>query len=92
MDGQLSPQAEEFLAHIVADGLFASKQAAMEAAVKALREKTESIPLIPDEHMEAVERGVESANAGRTKPITPEFWDQLRKIAQEAAARSGADR
>ncbi len=92
MDGQLSPQAEEFLAHVVADGLFATKQAAMEAAVDALRKRTELIPLIPDEHMEAVERGIESANARRTSPFTPEFWDRLQQIARDAAAPKGADR
>ena len=64
MDKELSPQTEEYLASVVAGGLFPSKEVALEAAVDALREKTESIPFVPDEHMERVEQAIESANAG----------------------------
>jgi hypothetical protein len=53
---ELSPQAEQYLAGVVAGGLFPSKEAALEAAAAALREKTDEIPFVPDEHMEQVER------------------------------------
>jgi Arc/MetJ-type ribon-helix-helix transcriptional regulator len=89
MDIALSPQTEQFLASVVADGLFASKEAALEAAVAALREKTEPIPFVPDEHMARVEASIEEANAGRTKPMTPEFWEGLRqRILDIAAAKA----
>jgi hypothetical protein len=39
MDKALSPQSEQYLASVVAGGLFPSKEAALEAAVAALREK-----------------------------------------------------
>ena len=43
MSLELSPQVEQYLASVVADGLFPSERAALEAAVAALREKTEQI-------------------------------------------------
>ena len=82
----LSQQTEQYLADVVAGGLFPSKEAALEAAVAALREKTEPIPLVPDEHIERVEQAVESANAGLTSPMTPEYWDCLRQNVRDIAA------
>ena len=52
MSRELSPQVEQYLASVVAGGLFPSEEAALEAAIAALREKIESIPFVPDEHME----------------------------------------
>jgi hypothetical protein len=40
MSRELSPQSEQYLANAVASGLFPSTEAALEAAVEALREKT----------------------------------------------------
>jgi Arc/MetJ-type ribon-helix-helix transcriptional regulator len=37
---ELSPQTEQCLASVVASGLFPSAEAALEAAIEALREKT----------------------------------------------------
>lgn len=39
----LSTQNEQFLADVLASGLFPSREAALEAAVEVLREKTEPI-------------------------------------------------
>ena len=88
MAADLSPQHEQYLASVVAGGLFPSKQAALEAAVDALREKTGPIPYVPDEHMAHVEQAIESANAGRTSPMTPQYWDSLRQRIRGAAAAS----
>jgi hypothetical protein len=85
---ELSPQTEQYLASVVAGGLFPSKEAALEAAIAALREKTEPIPFVPDEHMDRVEQAIESANAGRTKPMTPEYWESLRQTVRDAAGNS----
>jgi hypothetical protein len=87
MATEFSPQIEQYLASIVAGGLFPSREAALEAAILALREKTEPIPLAPDEHMERLEQAIESANAGRTKPLTPEYWEGLRQKIRDAAAQ-----
>lgn len=86
MDRHLSPQTEQFLANMVANGVFPSKEAALEAAVEALREKAATIPFVPDEHMDAVERSIESANAGRLTPMTPEYWERLRQTVRNTAA------
>lgn len=92
MDRQLSPEAEQFLTRAVATGMFPSKEAALEAAIAALRERTEEIPDVPDEHMEAVERAIESANAGRVMRMTPEFWERLRTVVRDTAARKDSAR
>ena len=88
MARELSPQIEQYLASVVAGGLFPSEEAALEAAIAALCEKTEQIPFVPNEHMERLDQAIESANAGRTKPLTPEYWENLRQIVRNAAANS----
>jgi hypothetical protein len=40
---ELSPQSEQYIASVVSGGLFSSKEAALEAAVAALREKTRPV-------------------------------------------------
>jgi hypothetical protein len=83
---ELSPQIEQYLASVVAGGLFPSEEAALEAAIAALREKTGTMPFVPDEHMERVEQAIASASAGGTRPMTPEYWENLRQIVRDAAA------
>jgi Arc/MetJ-type ribon-helix-helix transcriptional regulator len=90
MNHDLSPQSEQYLDQMVSGGVYPSKEAALEAAIEALREKNEEIPFVPDEHMEAVERGIEEANAGRLIPMTPEYWERLRQVARDAAAGKSA--
>jgi len=85
MATELPPKIEEYLASVVAGGMFPSQEAALEAAIIALREKTEPTPFVPGEHMERVEQAIESANTGRTRPMTPEYWDSLREIVRSAA-------
>ena len=85
MERELSPQSEQYLERIVAVGLFSSKEAALDAAVAALREKTEAIPFVPDEHMEAVEQAIDEANAGLSQPMTEEDWSRLRQLARDVA-------
>jgi len=78
---ELSPQTEQYLASVVAGGLFPSKEAALEAAVEALRATTDQIPLVPAEHMGLVEQGIASARAGRSRELTDADWDRLRQRA-----------
>jgi hypothetical protein len=87
---ELSPQTEQYLARIVSGGMYPSKEAALEAAVEALREKNAKVPFVPDEHMEQVEKAIESANAGRLTPMTPEYWERLRQVVRDTAAGHGA--
>ncbi len=84
----LPPQIEQYLASVVAGGLFPSQEAALEAAIDALREKTEPIPFVPDEHMEIVEQAIESANAGHGRVLTDSDWENLRQLARDAASGS----
>ncbi len=86
MSRELSPQSEQFLASVVAGGLFPSPEAALEAAIEALREKTAAIPLVPGEHLERVEQAIESANAGRCRELTDADWEQLRQYARDVSA------
>ena len=66
-------------------GLAGSPEAALEAAVAALREKTEPVS-IPDEHVEAIERALASSRAGLSRKITPADWEDIRQAARDAAA------
>jgi hypothetical protein len=86
MGKELSQQTEQYLASMVAGGMFPSKEAALEAAVAALREKTEAVPFVPDEHMARVEQAIESADAGLTNPMTSEYWEGLRQNVRDIAA------
>jgi Arc/MetJ-type ribon-helix-helix transcriptional regulator len=84
---QLSEQSEEFLRHAVASGVYASRVAALEDAVAALREKLDRIPMVPPEHMALVEAALESSAAGHSRPMTADDWARLHEIAEEAAKR-----
>jgi hypothetical protein len=75
----LSPQSEQYLESVVAGGLYPSKEAALEAAVGALREKDEQIPMVPAEDMELVEEGLDAADAGHVRELTEEDWARLRE-------------
>lgn len=86
MAAELSPQNQQFLDSIVAGGLFPSQEAAMAAAIDALREKIDPIPLVPDEHAERVEQGIASARAGRKRVLTDADWEALRQVARDTAA------
>jgi len=83
---QLAPQTEQYLTSIIARGFFASREAAIEAAVELLRLTTEPIPIVPAEHMELVEQGLASALAGRARVLTDADWQGLRQFAQNTAA------
>lgn len=86
MPNELSPQAEQYLASVVAGGLYPSKEAAIEAAVDALREKNEQLPSVPDEHVELVEQAIESSRAGKSRPLNATEWSKLRQLARDAAS------
>jgi hypothetical protein len=86
MSHELSAQTEQYLASLVAGGLFPNKEAALEAAVEALHNST-AIPTIPEEHMEAVEQGIASAIAGRAGPMAKADWEDLRNHARQAASK-----
>jgi Arc/MetJ-type ribon-helix-helix transcriptional regulator len=88
MSTELSPQLEQYLASVVAGGLFPSREAALEAAVEALRAKTEHMPFVPTEHMERVEQGIASARAGRSRELTEADWERLRQRARDVGSRN----
>ena len=92
MASELSPQIQEYFASVVAGGLFPSQEAALEAAIAALREKTEPIPFVPNEHMQRVEQAIESVNAGRCRELTDADWEQIRQMARDAASGNPSTR
>jgi hypothetical protein len=83
MPHELSPQTEQYLASIVAGGLFPSKEAALEAAVESLRNSTDAVPMVPAEHMAAVEEGLASFQADGAKELTDADWELLREHVRE---------
>jgi hypothetical protein len=88
MSSGLSPQSEQYLAQVVASGMFPSKEAALEAAVVALREKNEEVPMIPGEHMALVEEALASLEAGEGRPITEDGWQRWHELARKVAAEN----
>ena len=84
---ELSPQTEQYLDSIVAGGQYSSKEAALEAAVAALREKNGPLPAVPDDHMELVEEAVASAQHGKLREFTASDWSRFRQRAHDVAAR-----
>lgn len=93
MNRELSPEAEQYLASVVAGGLFTSKEAALEAAVGALKAQFEQIRFVPAEHMDLVEQAIASAEAGRCRELTDADWEALRQRARKVASPlpSGGD-
>jgi vacuolar-type H+-ATPase subunit E/Vma4 len=88
MSRELSPQVEQYLARVVAGGLFPSEEAALEAAIAALREKIEPVLAVPDEHVELIEQGIASLRAGRCRVYTDADWENLRQLARDSASSS----
>ncbi len=93
MSNGLSPQSEQYLAQVVASGMFPSKEAAIDAAVVALREKNENevVPMIPEEHMALVEEALASLEAGEGRLITEEDWERWHALARKVAAESSRE-
>ena len=81
MTKELSSQNEQFLDSIVAGGLFPSKEAALDAAIEALREKTQQIPFVPDEHMERLDQAFEAVATFKSMS-DPQVEQLLAKTAE----------
>ena len=88
MEHDISPQSEQYLQQIVESGLYSSKEAAIDAAVAALREKNGAIPFVPGEHQEAVDEGLAESKAGLSRPMHEEDWARLRTLASQVAEAS----
>ena len=81
----LSPDNKQFLDEIVAGGWFPSYEAALDAAVEALREKSEHIPTVPEEHAALVDEGLADLEAGRFEIVDEKFWGRMHKHAEDVA-------
>lgn len=90
MASELSRETEQYLASVVAGGIFPSKEAALEAAVGILRRQLEQIPAVPAEHMELVEQGIASIEGGRSRALADADWEVLRRLARDAASRKAS--
>ena len=86
MAGELAPQYEAFIQDALAAGAFPSREKLLEAAVESLREQ-QNIPMVPEEHMAAVEEGLEDEAAGRVTEFTDADWERYRQIARDAATQ-----
>ncbi len=81
----LSPQNERYLEQAVAGGLFPSKEAALDAAVDALRSRSDEIPQVPAEHIAALEAAIADLEQNGAAEMTDTDWDRLRHFAREVA-------
>jgi len=89
MSTSLSAESEAFVAKMIADGWFADRDQVLERCVAAFRAQLGDIPMVPPEHMEAVEEGLESIEKYGTKEFTEEDRERL---LQRALARAEAER
>ncbi len=85
MASGLSPHNEQYLDQVVAGGLYPSKDAALDAAVIALREKHSAIPVVPPEHLALVEEALEDIEKHGSVEMTAEDWTRLRQLARDTA-------
>ena len=87
MSRELSPQVEQYLASVVAGGLFPSEEAALEAAIAALREKIE--PIRPCQmSIWSLSSKASLLCAGRCRVFTDADWENLRQLARDSASSS----
>jgi hypothetical protein len=88
---RLSPQNEQYLDQAVAAGLFPSKEAALDAAVQALRDASAEPPLVVDEHMDAVEAGLDEADAGKSLPWSTQDRETVRNLGRQRRSPNSTD-
>jgi hypothetical protein len=86
MSNGFSPQNEQYLSDIVAGGYFPSRQAALDAAIDALREKRDGIAYISDEEMALVQEGLDDLEQNGAVEMTEADWESLRQHARDVAA------
>lgn len=86
MASGLSPQNEAFITQAIADGLFPSKDAALDAAVEALRKQTDKIPFVPDVHQGLVEEALTDIEKNGSVEMTDADWQSLRQLAHDIGA------
>ena len=92
MAHDLSPQSETYLHQMVTGGLYPSTDAALEAAVEALREKNSTSSFVPDEHMAAVEEALAELEAGVEEEMAASDWDGLRQVDSQPRKLLGPSR
>jgi Arc/MetJ-type ribon-helix-helix transcriptional regulator len=80
----LSPQNERYLDEQVELGRFPSKEAALDAAVEALR-SGDGIPEVPAEHAAALEEAFADLEKNGSQVMTDADWDDLRQFARDVA-------
>lgn len=87
MAHDLSPQSESYLHQMVTGGFYPSTEAALEAAVEALREKNDAVPMVPEEHMAAVEDALAELETGVEEEMSSADWEGLRQVIRNVAAK-----
>ena len=92
MTPPLSTDAEAFIAKLIADGRFATREAVLETAVRSLRTSTDDIPQIPGEHIDAVEEALAESRAGQSVEFSVEDRERIKAgvLARLEAERAQA--
>lgn len=83
MSTELSPHVEHLIGQAVAGGLYPTREALLEAAAERLLE--DNPKPVPDEHLAAVEKGLDQLDAGLGKEWDPD--DFMRRFMERYEAR-----
>jgi len=86
MNFAISPENQRYIESLVSDGLYPSSEAAIDAAIAALRLRSNMSEEVPDSHRADVEQAIASSREGMSRPMTPDDWTQLRQSARDAHA------
>lgn len=87
MNYTISKDNQRFLDDLVRGGAFPSQDAALDAAIAAFRETSETEMFVPLEHEAALEEAMVESEAGLSAPMTDGDWAELRRIANETAPK-----
>lgn len=56
-----------------------------------MQDDNENILYIPEEHMEAVAQGLAESDAGLSRPMTADDWEDLRQLVRNVADRAAQE-
>jgi len=87
MTTPLAADVETFIANLIAEGYFATREVVLETAVRWMEAQIVETPLVPPEHMELVEAGFDSLEKYGAVELTPENFEQIKvRVLERAAA------
>lgn len=86
----LSQDMNAFVRRGIESGRFSSESEALEIALRALQSQEALGDFVPGELDSLVEEGLRDFDEGRFEPITPEFWDRIKREGRRSSAQQQA--